>query len=100
MIDQTVHFLDNSHETPIEGYILRPEGTPPILIDGILSVGRAAGCDIRVRDPYVSSKHCQFEKRPNGFFVRDLGSRNGVKLNGVRVSEGELLPGAEITVGS
>jgi transcriptional regulator with PAS, ATPase and Fis domain len=100
MTDQTVHFLDDSNEMPQEGYILRTDGAPPTLIDGILSVGRATGCDIRVRDPYVSSKHCQFERRPNGFFVRDLKSRNGVKLNGVRVTEAELLPGAEITVGS
>ncbi len=100
MTDQTVHLLEDSNEIPQEGYILRSDGAPPTLIDGILSVGRAMGCDIRVRDPYVSSKHCQFERRPNGFYVRDLKSRNGTKLNGVRVSEGELLPGAEITVGS
>jgi len=99
MMDQTVHFLEEpkSHQN---GYILNPEGGPPLLIDGILSVGRSPESDLQVRDPYVSLKHCQFEKRPNGFYVRDLKSLNGVKLNGVRITEGQLLPGAEITLGT
>jgi len=100
MIEQTVHFIEDSKEIPLTGYITRVDGGDPVLIDGVLTVGRTMESDVRVRDPYVSSKHCQFEKRPTGFFVRDLKSKNGVKLNGVRVSEGELLPGAEIQVGS
>jgi len=100
MLDQTVHFLEEPTDKPTIGFVVRVEGGKPIRIEGVLTVGRTADCDIRVRDPYVSAKHCQFEKRPNGFFVRDLKSRNGVKLNGVRVTEAELLAGADIQIGS
>jgi transcriptional regulator with GAF, ATPase, and Fis domain len=104
MIDQTVHFLESPSEAPEEGYITISHGPTyrkgPYLIDGILSVGRDPSNHIVIRDPYVSSKHCQFEKRPMGFFIRDLKSKNGLTLNGVRVREAELSPGSEVCLGS
>src|ERR1700683_3540857 len=100
LIDKTIHFLETHAQRHHEGYLLRDSGGDPIFLDGIITVGRDPSNNIPLKDPYVSSNHCQFEKRPNGFYVRDLRSRNGVRLNGIRVSEGELLPGAEIEVGT
>ena len=60
--------------------------------------GRDDG-DIRLDDPSVSSRHFQLDVVGNEFFVKDLGSRNGTRLNGHDVRYSELLPGDEIHVG-
>lgn len=65
-----------------------------------VSIGRASGSDIRVREHQISRSHCQLIGRPAGVLVRDLGSRNGTTVNGVAV-EDELLarPGDHVGVG-
>lgn len=52
-----------------------------------ITVGNSEACDIRIDDPYVSPLHAEFrlENGGEGYSVRDLTSRNGVFLNGVRV---------------
>ncbi len=45
-------------------------------------LGRHPGCDIRVPDDTVSRRHAQIVAQADGFFVEDLGSRNGTYLNG------------------
>jgi pSer/pThr/pTyr-binding forkhead associated (FHA) protein len=66
-----------------------------------VTIGRQTGCSIVIRDTNVSREHVQLRRRPNGWTVRDLGSTNGTKLNGVRV-EGEqmLATGDVIMLGS
>ncbi|MGE5193639.1 MAG: PAS domain S-box protein, partial [Deltaproteobacteria bacterium] len=47
-----------------------------------LILGRHPGCDIRVADETVSRRHARIIAQADGFFVEDLGSRNGTFLNG------------------
>lgn len=53
---------------------------------GVLTVGRQSCCDLVLEDDTVSRQHARFECRPEGYFLEDLGSRNGTYLNGERVS--------------
>jgi adenylate cyclase len=69
----------------------------PLLKTRIL-IGRRPSCDITLRFTNVSSHHCELEL-VNGYWqVRDLGSRNGIKVNGQRVESQWLLPGDELSI--
>jgi pSer/pThr/pTyr-binding forkhead associated (FHA) protein len=64
-------------------------------------VGRAASCDLVLADDDVSREHASFERRWDGVEVRDLGSKNGVELDGERISEvARLRDGQVVVVGS
>ena len=58
-----------------------------------ISVGRHPDNQIQFNDDGLSRKHCLFERRSDGWWVQDLGSRNGTKLNGVRVANAALSSG-------
>lgn len=58
-------------------------------------VGRGERCDVRLGDPRVSTEHARLRWVDGGWRLRDLGSRNGTWVDGVR-----LEPGAEIGVGA
>lgn len=63
------------------------------LIKPLLKVGRRESCDIVLRFPNVSAHHCLLTMSAGYWFVKDMDSRNGIKLNGVRVRETVLRPG-------
>ena len=63
-----------------------------------LLIGRRDSCDISLRFPNVSSHHCEIELLNGYWRVRDLGSSNGTKVNGVRVDTKWLMPGDELAV--
>ncbi len=65
-----------------------------------VSIGRMEGNDLILFDPTISRKHCQIEKRDVGYFLKDLGSRNGLFVNDERISEKLLKDGDLIRVGS
>lgn len=73
-------------------------GDPMPLVKKKLLVGRRDGCDIALRFPNVSSRHCELEFVDGYWMVRDLGSSNGTKVNGVRVRAKWVLPGDELAV--
>jgi pSer/pThr/pTyr-binding forkhead associated (FHA) protein len=50
-------------------------------------VGRAPNCDCVLPEDCVSRKHAQLWRDGERWYVRDLGSRNGTRVNGVRVIE-------------
>lgn len=68
-------------------------GDPIPLLKVRLLVGRRGSCDISLRFPNISSHHCEFEMIEGFWIVRDLGSRNGIKVNGIRCSSKWLMPG-------
>ncbi len=74
------------------------DGDRPIKIDNdVTVVGRKRGvCDIYLDRTSVSKLHCLIVKTDGLLFVRDLGSTNGTKVNGQRVTRGALLPGDEL----
>jgi pSer/pThr/pTyr-binding forkhead associated (FHA) protein len=79
-----------------------PEGVKQeITLDRFPTViGRGAGADIRIDDRWLSRRHCQIEKVSATLVVRDLGSKNGTLVNRVHVSEGILMPGDKLTIGT
>jgi pSer/pThr/pTyr-binding forkhead associated (FHA) protein len=61
-------------------------------------VGRASGCDLVLLDDDVSREHAAFERLWSGVEVRDLGSKNGVELNGERIVEVARLRDGDVAV--
>lgn len=64
-----------------------------------LMVGRRPSCDIVLPFPNVSSHHCELELKDGHWNVKDLGSSNGIKVNGERCNGKVLYPGDELSVG-
>jgi pSer/pThr/pTyr-binding forkhead associated (FHA) protein len=70
-------------------------------LNGELTVGRAAGCQVALEDNYVSQLHARVFTRDGGVWVEDLGSTNGTYLNDQRVSAPlALRRGDQLKVGS
>lgn len=68
------------------------------LLEPKVVIGRRSRCDIVLEFPNVSSEHCVLELI-NGFWqIRDLGSRNGIKVNGERCDQKWLHPGDQISI--
>ncbi len=73
-------------------------GDPIPLIKKQLLIGRRESCDIVLRFANVSAHHCQLFVNGGYWYVRDMQSRNGVKVNGVRVQEKRIDPGDSVFV--
>lgn len=75
--------------------LIPQSGGTPITIDRDLTlVGRNRHiCDLHLNHSSVSKVHCLIAKTDGLLFIRDLGSSNGTRVNGQRVSRGALLPG-------
>jgi predicted component of type VI protein secretion system len=74
---------------------------PSILVDKpILLLGRHPECDIQIDSRKISRRHCCIAQVHDYLVVRDLDSTNGIRINGVRVVEGKLKPGDELTIGN
>ena len=68
-------------------------GDPIPLLKKELLIGRRESCDIVLRFSNVSAHHCELIAISGYWYVRDLNSRNGVKVNGVRVKDKRIDPG-------
>jgi hypothetical protein len=71
------------------------------LPSGDFVVGRGPECQLAVDDPLVSRKHAVLRVTGGAVLAQDLGSRNGVLVNGAKI-EGprELVPGDKIRIGN
>ena len=73
---------------------------PSILLDKpILLIGRDPECDIQIDSRKISRRHCCIAQVNDYLVVRDLGSTNGIRINGMRVQEGILKASDELTIG-
>jgi adenylate cyclase len=54
-----------------------------------LLVGRREKCDVVLRFANVSAHHCELTNEGGYWYVRDLASRNGIKINDVRMEKQE-----------
>ena len=76
-------------------------GKPISITRDVTLVGRKQGlCDLVLDRGSVSKLHCLIVKTDGLLFIRDLGSTNGTKVNGQRVTRGALLPGDELAFAS
>jgi len=68
---------------------------------GELVIGRSTECQISLDDPLVSRRHAVIKIGRDAVAVQDLGSRNGVLVNGVKI-EGEraVVAGDRISIGN
>jgi pSer/pThr/pTyr-binding forkhead associated (FHA) protein len=81
--------------------VQRP-GTPDrvfTLATDATTAGRAEINDIVLTDAKVSRVHARFERSAEGYAVVDLGSANGISVNGARVARARLAPGDIVQVG-
>jgi hypothetical protein len=69
------------------------------LVRAETSVGSAASSDIVLSLRGVSRRHALFSLERGGLVVEDLGSRNGVRVGGTRVTRAELHVGDEVALG-
>jgi hypothetical protein len=74
-------------------------GRRNVLSGNRVVLGRSREADIVVNDPNVSRRHAELHRDEGGWRVVDLGSTNGIKVNGRRVDQQELSAGDEITIG-
>ncbi|MCK6546622.1 sigma 54-interacting transcriptional regulator [Myxococcota bacterium] len=66
-----------------------------------ITIGRSSASDLQLLDESVSRQHVVLEARDAAWVLRDLGSQNGCRLNGVRVTgEAVLSPGDVVEIGS
>ena len=79
--------------------LLVGDGKRTVLTGDRFVIGRSRECDIVLDDPNVSRRHAELRREDDGWAVRDLGSTNGIKLNGRRLRGGRAEPGDEITLG-
>jgi DNA-binding NtrC family response regulator len=75
-----------------------PSGRLDLSVNPIV-IGRSADCQLAIDDPEVSALHVELSIGRDGVLVRDLGSRNGTFLNGVRLDRGTVKEEAKLRVG-
>jgi len=81
--------------------LLIMDGKRLVVSAGGASIGRSRDCDIVLADGNVSRHHAEVRPRGDQWMVVDLGSTNGVSVNGRRVDRPQLLaPGDRIEVGT
>jgi pSer/pThr/pTyr-binding forkhead associated (FHA) protein len=65
----------------------------------VVLIGRHPECDVRLDLSKISRRHCCVALAYDRVMIRDLGSRNGLRVNGRVVDEAQLLPGDELAIG-
>jgi hypothetical protein len=84
--------------------VLEVNGTRHPLQPPGLVIGRGSEADLRINDPGISRRHAQIRVNPAGqglqIDIVDLGSTNGIMVNGQKVQQAALREGARIQIGS
>ena len=79
---------------------LTPSTAPTIPVQRpVVLIGRHPECDVRINLPKISRRHCCIAQVYDRLLIRDLGSRNGLRVNGRLVEEVQLQAGDEIAIG-
>ncbi len=83
----------------VGGFLLLPNGMKVVVDKQVVSIGRMPGSSIVIDDPKVSRQHAQVYVDQDRVILADLGSTNGTKVNGARVTRAELKNQYEIVIG-
>jgi len=83
------------------GLLIDGSGWPPPLplpagTQRRFTIGRELTCDMTLGDETVSRWHASLERGPNGWLLDDLGSTNGTRVNGWRVSSPYLVRAGDL----
>lgn len=73
------------------GTLTTVDGMMHPLLEDVSLIGRVAGNAVVLSDSSVSSRHARVTRSPEGFFLEDIGSRNGTYVNGDQITEKTLL---------
>ncbi len=65
-------------------------GTAHELVEDLITIGRAPDNTIVIDDPSVSSRHAHLQLSGEAYRLKDLGSTNGTRVNGIPVAEAAL----------
>jgi adenylate cyclase len=85
---------------PVQGRLVPEGGGDNIDLNRPdLVLGRRPSCDIQMEYPNISGKHLRLCFKMGYWTVEDLGSTNGIKVNGVRVQTRTVYPGDTLTIG-
>jgi hypothetical protein len=87
-----------AHGAP--GRLVLPDGRRVELREDGAVIGRLPDCAIALSDPQVSRRHAEIRRDERGYRIVDLGSTNGVLVNGIQVREQVLGDGDTILVGA
>jgi hypothetical protein len=79
--------------------LLVGDGRRNVLSGSKVVLGRSRECDIVVSDPNVSRRHAELRRDNGPWTIFDLGSTNGIKVNGRRVRDAALREGDRVTLG-
>src|SRR4051794_31074411 len=109
MVYSAVRTRDDAEAAPTEGQaasvatraIVSLDDRRYVLEGPRARIGRSKDAECVLRDPNVSRRHAELRRSPTGdWTIADLGSTNGIKVNGRRVSSSRLSPGDQVTVGT
>jgi FHA domain-containing protein/uncharacterized protein DUF1707 len=68
--------------------------------ESTVTLGRSRNCDCVLAEPSVSRRHAELRRDAGRWLLRDLGSRNGTRVNGARLlGETEVAPGDRVSFG-
>ena len=81
----------NSSPRLVDAALVLLNGERITLDTDSLKIGRQASCRIVFNDSNVSREHAQLRRSVDGWKLLDLGSTNGTKINGVKITEEQLL---------
>jgi hypothetical protein len=78
------------------GTLVMPSGERLSLAGQLITIGRLADCTVALNDANVSRRHAEIRTNGSTFVVVDLGSTNGTKVNGTRITGEQQLADADI----
>jgi hypothetical protein len=97
--DRAARPLAPPRAAPAGRALLVGEGKRTVLSGSRILLGRSRDCDLTVDDPNVSRRHAELRNEDGRWIVTDLGSTNGIKVNGRRAQEAVLEDGDELALG-
>jgi len=84
--------IPKSHLLPLNG------GMPIALQAGRIVIGRDNDCDVVLASTGISGRHCELRRESGRWRVVDVGSKNGVQVNGKTVKDAVLRSGDRLTI--
>lgn len=66
----------------------------------LVTIGRSKNCTYCIADSNLSSKHCQIYLADGCLYIEDLDSKNGILLNGIKVTKEKIYLSDVLNIGS
>ena len=97
---EAVEASDGSASVERETATLTVDGERHEVAKRVVVLGRSQDCDIQIADPNVSRRHAEVRQEETSYWIVDLGSTNGMEVNGTRSRQAKLEDGDLIVLGS